>query len=99
MNVRRTALYFVLLALIAVHAHAEDEEGAEDTGEDGGDEDGEDEEELSHRNSLTWGRIFVEGGVQHRQFSRRASAMTCHSRPWNARSQNLCLDALPLRTM
>jgi len=68
MNVRRTALYFVLLALIAVHAHADDEEGAEDTGEDGGDEDGEDEEELSHRNSLTWGRIFVEGGVQHRQF-------------------------------
>ena len=68
MNLRRTALYFVILALIAVHARADDEDGAEDAGEDGGDEDGEDEEELSHRNSLTWGRVFVDGGVQHRQF-------------------------------
>jgi len=67
MKVRRTLLYFTLLALIAARTRAQEEEEA---GEEGGDEEeeGEDDEELSLRNSLTWGRVFVEGGVQHRQF-------------------------------
>jgi hypothetical protein len=32
------------------------------------DEDEDEEDEMTHRASLTWGRVFLEGGVQHRQF-------------------------------
>jgi hypothetical protein len=31
-------------------------------------QDEDEEDEMTHRASLTWGRVFLEGGVQHRQF-------------------------------
>jgi hypothetical protein len=60
-------LCLLLLAQVDV-LYAQDEDEEDEDGEGEEEEGGDEEDDMAHRSSLTWGRVFIKGGVTHHQY-------------------------------